>query len=656
MVSLTGAFHTPLLNNAQATETTPTMYVNPPVILNSSATSGTYFTVTINVTSVPSPGLWGYEFYLNWTGPVLNVTTALQGGGSMLSKGGSVFFTAKKYNEPSNFVYVTATLMGTPYQTAYPVTGSGGLAVIKFKVTSDLNNTILHLYGTTLYTLGNPPTYPITTMEHTTDDGYFSNIPGESHDIIILDVNASKTHALDGEIIHVDVSIFNNGTVTETVNVSLFYNSTLIQTQEVTLASLVGVAVRFDWNTTEIAPGTYILKAVTMRAPGETNTANNAFTDGAITVYYTHNIIVTNVTLTPTSVYVGQAVNISVTAQNGGVVTDTFNITVFYDGNSIGTQTVPDLPPNNQTIVKFSWNTTGVAPGAYGITAVASTVPGETYTVDNTRSGGTVTVSLQHDIAMVSIYVSENTALPGEIVDVTVTAENRGEATDSFVLAAYHNTTSIGAQTVTSLPPGTQATRILHWNTTGFEIGKYQISAQATIVPGEINVTNNIMIDGMVSIVGQKTIDHAFTVDATIYHVVTVSNSSILFLGFNTISGGKGELNFNVTGPADTKGFINVTIPKTLMWGDSQAWIISLDSVVLPPGNYTWTQNSTHTSVYILYNQSTQTIGIVAYAVPEFPAAALLPLLIIITLLGIVLRSKRLPKKRNAPLFEGENT
>jgi hypothetical protein len=121
-----------------------------------------------------------------------------------------------------------------------------------------------------------------------------------------------------------------------------------------------------------------------------------------------HDVAVINITVSPTTVFPGQSVNINVTVENQGGYAETFNVTTYYDSIAIETQPV-SLDIGASTILTFVWNTTGVNKGDYTISAEASVVPDETDTTDNTKvADDMVTVlSLGHDVAITLIDVGK---------------------------------------------------------------------------------------------------------------------------------------------------------------------------------------------------------------------------------------------------------
>lgn len=104
-------------------------------------------------------------------------------------------------------------------------------------------------------------------------------------------------------------------------------------------------------------------------------------------------VVISNVTASPTEVYQGQDVNITVVVENLGAVNETFDVTVYRNDTKIGNQTVSDLPPGNQTTLTFIWHVdTSVPAGNYIIKANASVVPYEKNATNNIKTDGTVKV------------------------------------------------------------------------------------------------------------------------------------------------------------------------------------------------------------------------------------------------------------------------
>lgn len=107
-----------------------------------------------------------------------------------------------------------------------------------------------------------------------------------------------------------------------------------------------------------------------------------------------------------------------------------------------------------------------------------------------------------HDIAITNVSPSTTSVRQGESLNIDVTVANVGDWAESFFdITAYVNTTEIGTQTITSLSSGDSTTLTFPWNTTGFALGEYTISAYANPVPGETNIDNNEYINGTVQII-----------------------------------------------------------------------------------------------------------------------------------------------------------
>jgi hypothetical protein len=109
-----------------------------------------------------------------------------------------------------------------------------------------------------------------------------------------------------------------------------------------------------------------------------------------------------------------------------------------------------------------------------------------------------------HDVAVSDIIPWKTVVGQGFTCRINVTLTNQGDFTESFNVALYANATLIKTLLVNSLAQGTSTVLTFTWNTTGFALGNYTISACASVVPDEVYVADNTLIDGwiFVGIVG----------------------------------------------------------------------------------------------------------------------------------------------------------
>jgi len=99
------------------------------------------------------------------------------------------------------------------------------------------------------------------------------------------------------------------------------------------------------------------------------------------------------------NIYDEWKVAVTVTVKNRGTVNDSFNVTLNYNTTLIGTQTVSSLAPYATQALTFTWNFTGLLRlHNYTLQAIASTIPGETQTGDNTQIFGPILVRMVGDV------------------------------------------------------------------------------------------------------------------------------------------------------------------------------------------------------------------------------------------------------------------
>jgi len=126
----------------------------------------------------------------------------------------------------------------------------------------------------------------------------------------------------------------------------------------------------------------------------------------------------------------------------------------------------------------------------------APTTPGNyTYfcTIHTDAMNGTLRVLPLIDDAVTSITTSRSFAynsVTANPVQVNVTATNLGSQTQSFFVSAMANSTLVGNQTVT-LAAGQTHQVSFQWNPSTLAKGIYILTAQATKVTGETNLSNN---------------------------------------------------------------------------------------------------------------------------------------------------------------------
>ena len=388
---------------------------------------------------------------------------------------------------------------------------------------------------------------PYTIDENNQDRYPLINPP--AHNIAIISVAPSAPEAYAGQTLNITVVIKNKGTITETFNVSAYYDTTIIETKTVTnLTPNTQTTLTFIWETANVTPDTYIITVIAQPVQGENEIADNTYIDGTIKIFeHIRDIAILNITLSANEVYIGQIVNITVTYKNEGTITETFNLTLYYDNNTI-TNFPIEISPGNQETKTYNWNTTDIPHGNYTIKAVASIVPGEIDTADNTFIWGTLSIKLWPNIAITKLTPSKTVVGEGYTVYIDVTIENQGSDDTTFDVSIYVNDTTIGTFTNITLS-GLESMIISYtWNTSGWTKGVYTISAHASLVPGETNTDDNTLIyngEVIITVPGDTDGDR----DIDIYDIVRLAS---------VYGAKKGEARYNPNCDIDGNDKINI--------------------------------------------------------------------------------------------------
>jgi len=116
--------------------------------------------------------------------------------------------------------------------------------------------------------------------------------------------------------------------------------------------------------------------------------------------------------------------------------------------------------------------------------------------------GAVEVVSVIHDVAVKSVSLSSNIVVDGQVVEIYVTAANLGNKTETFDVAVYYNETLMANRTVDTLFPQKDIALTFLWNTASITPNATCIiKAEASQVPEETNLENNMLVYGAVSVV-----------------------------------------------------------------------------------------------------------------------------------------------------------
>ena len=242
-----------------------------------------------------------------------------------------------------------------------------------------------------------------------------------------------------------------------------------------------------------------------------------------------HDISVTHVDASPMILLPGGIVGINATVQNQGGFVEIFNVTTYANARLVGTQQI-SLNSSSQTTVLFAWNTTGAGKGDYVILASAGPVPGETHTSDNNKTADSIVTILTqgHDVAVTHVGPNKTVIGQGFSFNVSVTVKNYGVYSETFNVTARVNSTAFGTRTVT-LASGENAGLVFLKNALGMTYGNYTLSASASVVPGEIDTSDNNVTDGLILVTIPGDTNGDGRVD--IYDAIMISNA------FNSVPG-----------------------------------------------------------------------------------------------------------------------
>ena len=387
------------------------IYVAPPLIINSSLTPSSNFAVNIQLENVED--LYAFEFWLAYNSTILEVEGITV----------NPIFPPPIIAEYPGMIEVSAMLE----PPAASISGNLTLATIEFHVL-DRGESLLDLFNVTLLnSVGEPIPY------NELGDGYFNNMlitrvfvdppelidpelkPGDTFSIYVSIEKALGISGYEFKLGYDNTVLNCLGAIIIPIDNSTNFDS-FIEINET--EGTVYVKVQYypipPPNFIEIYDPQHVVEIrFQVQEYGQTildlfdadiydqygNGMNPVVEDGFFATLL-RDIAIISINITSQNiVYPGRIVTIEVTAMNrGNLTTETFNVTLHYDMNVIGTETVT-LGPWSNTTITFYWNTTGLEPCSnFTIWAEASQVPYEVNLENNVYFGGWVKIKMIGDV------------------------------------------------------------------------------------------------------------------------------------------------------------------------------------------------------------------------------------------------------------------
>jgi len=169
------------------------------------------------------------------------------------------------------------------------------LVILSYSYGVTWKNMTMTLKEATIYEGSIPPLPYGTTVEYlvyasdnaenwgfSSTYSYTVGAPAPIHDIAVIDVVPSPHIVKVGGTVAINVTVLNEGTMTETFNISVYYSLTLLETRTLVVDAGAETTPTFTWVTT--SEGVYLIWAEVQPLPGETDVADNVFVDGTVTV------------------------------------------------------------------------------------------------------------------------------------------------------------------------------------------------------------------------------------------------------------------------------------------------------------------------------------------------------------------------------------
>ncbi|HKZ94285.1 MAG TPA: PKD domain-containing protein [Candidatus Bathyarchaeia archaeon] len=223
----------------------------------------------------------------------------------------------------------------------------------------------------------------------TDDEGLWDietrNVTISIHNIGITALTATPDSVRIGQQVTISITVTNKGNFAETFDITAYYDDTAIQSITATnLATEASETKTILWDTTEVNPDTYNLKAIATAVTGETETNDNTFiVENAVSIQKLDSQL--SISASPTVFTLGATTNINGTIspiRQSATITILYKLVDEQTWKTLGTATT-----NAQGQYTIDWKPDGV--GTYEIIA---SWQGDTTTFPSESTPETITV------------------------------------------------------------------------------------------------------------------------------------------------------------------------------------------------------------------------------------------------------------------------
>lgn len=257
------------------------------------------------------------------------------------------------------------------------------------------------------------------------------------------------------------------------------------------------------------------------------------------------------------------------------------------------------------------------------------------------------TVAGIHDVAVVNVSLSTYEVIETLRIDIEVVVRNEGDFTERFNVTTYanqtFNVTAIDTYFVTSLGSLDQITIPFVWNTTEVSSGNYTITAEASVLDGETDITDNIKTSDKIWVKADNT--------APVIGVpVQNPDSSVVWIYTQVWV----FVNVSDFGSGVRRVILLWRVENNTRYDNTMWWNQTMGYSTIPRHEYIGIIPYYDSGTWISYkivaydgagNQAVRDHGSLYYVyhiIPEFPSFIILPIFMTFTLIAVIVYRRKL--------------